>query len=284
MTGAPARSVRPEREEATLPVENGTDGERLFQKSPTGPRVATSRAPTSQPPARPQPAAGNKRHIWRVGFFVILMLSFGIRAYRDLSRPEAWEYWKDQYVSPSLSSVLIANVDLDGSGHGRRALLVKGTIGPAAASWFRERLDEAHLVAGDAILLSSPGGDLNQAAIMGETIRSRGLVTAVGAATASGRVRPAYCASACVLVYAGGKTRFGVAGSRLGVHRFVATIRTGDPVAETQRIAGAVLSYMTRMGVSSSIVTAMSETQDIRWLDPREATAMNLITDPLPGR
>ena len=73
------------------------------------------------------------------------------------------------------------------------------------------------------ILLSSPGGDLNQAAIIGEIIRSRGLVTAVGIADASGRVKPSYCASACVLVFAGGKTRFGVLGSALGVHRFVTT-------------------------------------------------------------
>ena len=74
-------------------------------------------------------------------------------------------------------------------GTGRRpALAVSGTIGAAAASWFRARLDEAHLAAGDIVLLSSPGGDLNQAIIMGEIIRSRGLVTAVGVADASGHV------------------------------------------------------------------------------------------------
>jgi hypothetical protein len=131
------------------------------------------------------------------------------------------------------------------------------------------------------IVLSSPGGDLNQAAIIGEIIRSRGLVTAVGIADATGRVKPSYCASACVLVFAGGKPRFGVLGSALGVHRFVTTKPIGDPVAETQRIAGAVLGYMTKMGVSSSIVEAMSETREIRWLGPKEALAMNLITDPV---
>ena len=105
--------------------------------------------------------------------------------------------------------------------------------------------------AGDAVLLSSPGGDLDQAIIMGEIIRSRGLVTAVGTADASGRVRPAYCASACVFVFAGGKTRFGVEGSMLGVHRFVTTTApVADPVADTQRVTGMVLSYLTKMGVS----------------------------------
>jgi hypothetical protein len=67
----------------------------------------------------------------------------------------------------------------------------------------------------------------------------------------------------------------------LGVHRFVTTKPVGDPVAETQRIAGAVLGYMTKMGVSPAIVEAMSETREIRWLAPREALAMNLITDPV---
>jgi len=183
-----------------------------------------------------------------------------------------------------MKSSLIANADLDGSAHGRPALVVSGTIGPAAAGWFRNKLDEAHLAPGDAVLLSSPGGDLNQALIIGEIIRSRGLVTAVGVIDASGHIRPSYCASACVIAYAGGELRVGVQGSMLGVHRFVAVTPSRNPVAETQRTAGMVLNYMTRMGVSSSIVEAMSATRDVRWLDVREAAAMNLVTEPLPKR
>ena len=98
---------------------------------------------------------------------------------------------------------MIDTLHLDGSSQGRRALFVSGTIGPAAANWFRGRLDQANLAAGDVVLLASPGGDLNQAVIIGEIIRQRSLATAVGGADASGRVKPAYCASACVLVYAG---------------------------------------------------------------------------------
>ena len=215
---------------------------------------------------------------------MLLVSSVGIQAYRDLSRPDAWDYWKDQYGSPSLTSSVIAKLDLDGAAQGRRTLSIKGEIGPAAAKWFRDRLDEAQLAAGDVILMSSPGGDLNQAAIMGEIIRSRGLVTAVGTADAAGLVKSSYCASACVLVFAGGKTRFGVPGSGLGVHRFTTTKAIDDPVAEAQKIAGAVLGYMTKMGVSASVVQAMSETKDIRWLAPKEALAMNLVTDPIGKR
>lgn len=213
--------------------------------------------------------------------FVLLASGIGIRAYRDLSRPDAFDYWKDQYVSPSLTASLVAKTYLGNSDQGRRTLMVTGTIGPAAASQFRERLDEAGLAAGDLVLLASPGGDLYQAVIMGEIIRSRALATAVGTADATGRVKPAYCASACVLVYAGGKPRFGVLGSALGVHRFTTTKPTSDPVADTQRIQGAVLGYMTKMGVASSVVEAMSETREIRWLAPKDALAMNLVTDPL---
>ena len=85
-----------------------------------------------------------------------------------------------------MTSSLITSADLDGSGRGRPALFISGKIGAAAASWFRDRLDEAHLAPGDTVLLSSPGGDLDQAIIMGEIIRSRGLTTAVGVVDASG--------------------------------------------------------------------------------------------------
>jgi hypothetical protein len=264
-----------------LSTRDNQGGENRFRRSPTGPAIAPPRIPAGRAPAPPVQPPRRKQHFWSVAIFILLVSGVVIRAYRDLSQPEAWDYWKDQYVSPSLTSQVIDTLHLDGSSQGRRALFVSGTIGPAGASWFRGRLDQANLAAGDIVLLASPGGDLNAATMMGEIIRARALATAVGSADASGRVKPAYCASACVLVYAGGKTRFGVLGSALGVHQFVTTRPVNDPVAEAQRIAGAVLGYMTKMGVSSTIVEAMSETRDIRWLSPKQALAMNLVTDPL---
>jgi hypothetical protein len=264
-----------------LSHQDSQGGENDFRRPPTGPAVVPPRIPLHQPPPPPVQAHRRKRNFWSIAIFVLLVSGVCIRAYQDLSQPDAWDYWKDQYISPSMTFSVIDRADLGGAGQGRRALFISGTIGPAASKSFRDRLDEARLAPGDMILLSSPGGNLSQATIMGEIIRSRGLVTAVGSADASGRVKPGYCASACVLVYAGGKTRFGVLGSALGVHRFVTTRPVDDPVAEAQRIAGAVLGYMTKMGVSSSIVEAMSETRDIRWLSPKQALAMNLVTDPL---
>ena len=88
--------------------------------------------------------------------FILLVSGVGIRAYRELSRPAAWAYWKESYFSPKMSSALIPDVDFDGTGHGRRALAISGEIGAASANWFRDRLDEGHLAAGDAVVLSSP--------------------------------------------------------------------------------------------------------------------------------
>jgi hypothetical protein len=259
-----------------------------FQRSPTGPWVAPPR-PVPRASAQPRIAAtGPSVYWWRrvasVIFFSVVVAGTGVRAYRDLSRPEAWAYWKDQYVSPSLTSAQIPNVDIDHTGHGRTALAISGRIGPAAASWLRDQIDEAHLATGDIVLLSSPGGNLEQAIIMGETIRARGLATAVGVADQSGRINAAYCASACVLVYAGGWPRYGVENSALGVHRFTTSAQVSDPVADAQRVTGSILRYMTKMGVSAEIVEAMSETRDIRWLDDKDAQAMNLITAPVRPR
>ncbi|MGE0287022.1 MAG: hypothetical protein AB7I42_22260 [Bradyrhizobium sp.] len=222
-----------------------------------------------------------RRHLMSVVIFLLLASGILIQAWRDLSRPDAWDYWKDLYSTPSLTSQVTDHVALD--GRQRKALVLRGKIGPAAASWLRDRVDEARLEPGDLVLLSSPGGDLGQSVIMGEIIRARGLVTAVGTTDASGRIRPGSCASACVFVYAGGTARYDIAGSRLGVHRFTTRGTSSDPVADTQRVTGLVLSYLKRMGISASLVEAMSATSDIRWLDSRQAAEMNLVTAQVRG-
>jgi hypothetical protein len=186
-----------------------------------------------------------------------LIAGVGIRAFRDLSRPEAWDYWKDQYVSPSLTLSLIAS-SISMALRRPARLFVSGTIGPAAANWFRDKLDEAHLATGDVIVLSSPGGDL----IRPDHRRDHPVARPghrVGIADASGRVKPSYCASACVLVFAGGKTPLRRAGLGAGRSPLCHDPSPSRPRRrEPSGFAGAVLGYMTKMGVSSSIVEAMS--------------------------
>ncbi|MGJ4993413.1 hypothetical protein ACQR0Z_03285 [Bradyrhizobium sp. HKCCYLS3077] len=269
-----------------MTTDDGQPNHNAFRHSPTGPRVAPRPRPDRpavQPPRQAHVTDGSPpRFPWRrlasAIFIVAILLSAGIRAYRDMSRPDAWSFWKDQYVSSSLSSALVANTAINGD---HAVLAVRGEIGPAAAIWLRERLDEAHLKPGDVVLLSSPGGNLDQGVLMGEIIRARGLSTAVGAVDKSGRIRPASCASACVFTFAGGQTRYGLDGSALGVHRFTSAARGDDAVADTQRVTGAILGYVTRMGISPQVIEAMSQTRDIRWLEPNEAEAMKLVTTPI---
>jgi len=212
-----------------------------------------------------------------ITIFALIMASMGVRAWRDLSNPDSWSYFHDRH-SPSLTSVVSDNVLLDGSR--RRVLAVSGEIGAAAAPWLRDRLDEAKLQNGDVVVLSSPGGDLDQSLLMGEELRRRGLYSAVGKIDRLGNLTSSDCASGCVFVYAGGTRRYGIAGSRLGVHRFVSE-GASDPIAQAQRTTGRILGYVTRMGIDSSIVEAMSKTRAINWLDAKEAMAMNLITAPV---
>lgn len=254
--------------------------------------------PWGEPPAERQPDVPNDQpprmagHRWlgrnsllSILFAVMIVGLWGGRAYQDLSSPSAWAYWKDLYFSPALKSSV---VQIEMKGRSIRALAIKGEFGAAAASWFRDRLDEAKFVPGDIVLMSSPGGRLDQALIMGEVIRSRGLTTMVGTADAEGRVRPSYCASACVFAYAGGKVREAFPGSALGVHQFTTEAPKSadagrDVVADTQRTTGIILEYMTRMGISSSVLQAMSATRDIRWLNEKEAFDLKLATDRYAG-
>jgi hypothetical protein len=96
------------------------------------------------------------------------------------------------------------------------------------------------------------------------------------------------CASACVFVFAGGKVREAMPRSMLGVHQFSSTgakgeESAGDLVSRTQRTTGIILDYMTKMGVSPSIMQAMTASKDIRWLTEKEAFEMNLVTARYAG-
>ena len=238
------------------------------------------RAPDRQPSAKRVRWFG-RSWVSSVLFVVLIFALWGGRAWEDLSQPSAWAYWKDRYFAPTLTSSVIR---IEEAGRLHRALAVSGEIGAAAAIWFREKLDAAKLTEGDFVVLSSPGGQLDQALIMGDVIRSRGLTTMVAKADAQGRLRSSYCASACVLIFAGGTIREAFPGSVLGVHQFTTEApKTADfrrdIVADTQKTTGIILTYMTRMGVSPSILQAMSATQNIHWLTEKEAFDLKLATD-----
>jgi hypothetical protein len=240
-----------------------------------------SGSPDRAPHAGPARAAGRWRGstLASVVFAGLLLAGVLIPAYQDLSSPSVWSYWKEFFGSPSMTASAVTLPD------GRKGIAIDGRIGPASAGWFREQLDAAKLTSGDVVFLSSPGGSLDQGLIMGAVVRSRGLTTVVGRVDSSGRPQPARCASACVFVFAGGKVREAMPRSMLGVHQFSSTgakgeESAGDIVSRTQRTTGIILDYMTQMGVSPSIMQAMTASKDIRWLTEKEAFEMNLVTAP----
>src|SRR3954463_12932657 len=86
---------------------DGQNEDSRFRRSPTGPSVAPPRKLIDQPPASPwaapppppqrpapPPAQGSGRQwpIWPIVIFALLLSSVGIQAWRDLSRPDAWDY------------------------------------------------------------------------------------------------------------------------------------------------------------------------------------------------
>ena len=99
-------------EEDRLSTEDSQGDENRFRRSPTGPAVAPPRIAAGQAPPPPVQPRRRKQHFWSAALFILLVSGVCIRAYRDLSQPEAWHYWKDQYVSPSLTFSLIDKVCL----------------------------------------------------------------------------------------------------------------------------------------------------------------------------
>ena len=51
-----------------------------------------------------------RRHLMSVVIFALLCSGVLVQAYRDLSRPDAWDYWKDLYSSPSMPVMVSARI------------------------------------------------------------------------------------------------------------------------------------------------------------------------------
>jgi hypothetical protein len=155
------------------------------------------------------------------------------------------------------------------------------------------------------ILIHSPGGSVADAGAMGELIRAKGLAVAVartliancpegspkcpdgpGTALTGG----AACASACVLVLAGGVERLAAAPSaRIGVHQTTTVVSETEGLAhlkstrkiyEQQGVDAAVEAYLAATGVGEPVMTLMRKTAaaSIRWLSPAELKDSRLLT------
>jgi hypothetical protein len=154
------------------------------------------------------------------------------------------------------------------------------------------------------ILIHSTGGSVADAGAMGELIRAKGLAVAVartliancpegspkcsdgpGTAITGG----AACASACVLVLAGGVERLAAPSARIGVHQITTVVSETEGLAhlkstrklfEQKGVDAAVEAYLTAMSVGEPVMTLMRKTSaaSIRWLSPAELKDSRLLT------
>jgi hypothetical protein len=154
------------------------------------------------------------------------------------------------------------------------------------------------------ILIHSPGGSVADAGAMGELIRAKGLAVAVartlitncpeaspkcpdgpGTAITGG----ATCASACVLVLAGGIERLAAPSALIGVHQITTVVSETEGLAhlkstrkfyEQRGVDSAVEAYITAMGVGELVMTLMRKTwaASIRWLSLAELKDSHLAT------
>jgi hypothetical protein len=182
-------------------------------------------------------------------------------------------------------------------------LSAEGRIEPGSAAAFAEavgRLNGRRL----PILIHSRGGSVPDAIAMGELIRAKGLAVAVartlimncpeaapkcpdgpGRAITGG----ATCASACVLVLAGGVERLAGPVPLIGVHQITTLVKEPEGLAhltstrkfyEQQGIDAEVTDYLAAMGVGEPVMTLARKTPaaSVRWLSLAELKASRLAT------
>jgi hypothetical protein len=235
----------------------------------------------------------------RVAQALALALSslLALPSYADLrprSRPR---------VAPPMRFVRVTSVDPACKPNCPEWLSVEGRIEPGSAKAFADTI--ANLKGRRLpILIHSPGGSVSDAAAMGELIRSNGLAVAVartlitncaeaspkcpdgpGTAITGG----ATCASACVLVLAGGVERLAAPWARIGVHQTttmvseregLAHLKSTRKIYEQQGVDAAVEAYLAAMGVGDPVMTLMRKTSaaSIRWLSQEELKDSHLVT------
>jgi hypothetical protein len=182
-------------------------------------------------------------------------------------------------------------------------LSAEGRIEPGSARAFAEainRLSGRRL----PILVHSPGGSVTDAMAMGKLIRLRGLAVAVartllrncaetasrcpdgpGAAITGG----ATCASACVLMLAGGVERLVSPVPLVGVHQITTVVRQTEGLAhltstrkfyEQGWVDASVGDYLAAMGVGDPVMALMRKTPaaSVHWLSLADLRASRLAT------
>ena len=142
------------------------------------------------------------------------------------------------------------------------------------------------------LVIGSPGGSVRAGLLLGFAARRLNL-TMVVAQVSGGSIRPAVCASACVLALMGGARRLVPDGSVVAVHRpsteeEASFFSRGAPTALTRETADAVTRLFNRyaavMGIDPKLVALIMSVPHTsgRILTPAELRRYRLVTSAGP--
>jgi hypothetical protein len=240
-----------------------------------------------------------KQRLTRVARALVFALSglLALPSYADL-RPRA-----RPRVTPPMRFVRVTSAEAACKPNCPEWLSAEGRIEPGTAKAFADAI--ANLKGRRLpILIHSPGGSVADAGAMGQLIRAKGLPVAVartlitncpegspkcpdgpGTAITGGAI----CASACVLVLAGGVERLAGPSARIGVHQITTVVSETEGLAhlkstrkiyEQQGVDAAVEAYLAATGVGEPVMTLMRKTSaaSIRWLSAAELKDSRLLT------
>lgn len=177
-----------------------------------------------------------------------------------------------------------------------KVIVASGTIQQNEYALFGEFIQTvgAREKLSNMVLLDSPGGFTAGAAALGAVIRKLNMVVLIGRPVSSIVTRgqgltAGTCASACVIVLAGGTKRFYVKGSRIGVHKSHTGPTVLDPTTrqavngkvDHDEVRTAYLQYFRKMGIDPGLVSLIDKTSsdEIYWLSPAELAKFRLARD-----
>lgn len=200
-------------------------------------------------------------------------------------------------VAAQAMSYRLVEADLPGcKGKCPGVIVATGTIGQNEGyellAFIEETLGKNPV--SQVLVIESPGGFNVGAATMGAVLRQLKMTVIVGrwtgeTITANTGIAPSTCASACVLVLAGGVKRFFVPGSRVGVHRSHTGPEVRDPITRqvvngrvnNDDVKTAYAGYFRQMGVSQGLADVMDKTESgsMYWLSAQEMTRFKLAED-----
>src|ERR1700722_10998643 len=186
-------------------------------------------------------------------------------------------------IAPPMRFVRVTSAEAACKPNCPEWLSAEGRIQPGTAKTFADAV--ANLKGRRLpILIHSPGGSVADAGAMGELIRAKGLAVAVartlitncpeasprcpdapGTAITGGAI----CASACVLVLAGGVERLAGPSARIGVHQITTVVSETEGLAhlkstrkiyEQKGVDAEVEAYLAAMGVGDPVMPLMRKT------------------------